>query len=219
MQRTLIAALAVALFAGTSYAATVVVPVGNGSFETEGPHVEGPANWYTLPSPGDWAFTNVNPYQILDMSVSNNHFPSGAADGNNGLNLATAGNLTQDLSYAITTGDIITLTFDVGNSNNQTDPPGDPTVRFTLDASTVYTEVVDNDATNDAWLEKTVQWTATSSGNLGIGFSGPTGTWIDDVNVEVTLIPAPAVLPAGLMLLGMVARRERSRTALQRRKD
>jgi hypothetical protein len=162
----------------------------NLSFEVEGANLTG--DWASLPAGGAWVDGNgANDYEILRLDVDPTHFPSydTAPDGNNVLNLSAASPMSQDLSHAVNAGDVITLDFFVGNSAAQADPPADVTARITLDGAVEYSEVVDNDAPDGDFVHKSVQWTATSAGNLGIEFSSAEGAWIDDVGFEVTSAP------------------------------
>jgi len=63
------------------------------------------------------------------------------------------------------------------------------TAVITLDGAVEYSEVVVNDAPDGDFSHKSVQWTATRAGNLGIQFSGGAGAWIDDVSFEVSMAP------------------------------
>jgi len=175
------------LAASTALGATVTV--GNHSFETVGTSLGGP--WWSLPDPGAWVDGNGgNSYEILTVP-DDTHFtaPATAPDGSNVLNLVAASPVSQNLSHAVSAGDVVTLDFFVGDSKAQT--PGNVDATLTLDGSPVNTQTVSNDAPNEGFTRKSVQWTATSGGNLGIQFSNNGGgNWIDDVGVDVSTAPA-----------------------------
>ena len=167
------------------------VPVGNHSFESVGDKVDTSGSaWWELPKPGDWGDGNAaNVYEIWDAAVSEPtpHFDI-AQDQDRVLSLLAASPVSQDLGYAVNVGDVITLDFFVGDSAKQT--PGDVNATITLGGTGVHTVVVDNDAPDGDFAHKSVQWTATSSGNLGIKFENAGGNnWIDDVGVEVSTAP------------------------------
>lgn len=170
--------------------APVSISVGNGSFEAVGNVIN--SNWQQLPDPGDWVDGNPGAiYEILDLAAESSHFPAlnMAPDGVRVLNLGAASPLTQDLNHEIHVGDEITLSFHVGNSEAQADPPGDVTVSFVLDALETYSELVNNTSPDGEFVLKTVHWTATSDGELGLMFVNQGATWIDAVRVEVRAAP------------------------------
>ena len=68
--------LAIFAMAATNAQSATIVPVGNSSFETVGTQTGG---WYALPGSGDWVTSISNPFQILDTSITNNHFNTSAA--------------------------------------------------------------------------------------------------------------------------------------------
>lgn len=172
--------------------AGVIVPVGNFSFELTGPQVN-TSQWYEMPLSGDWVKTGTNPYNIYDAGQSPDQFDlASVPNGRHVMNLATASPISQDLNFAVIAGDEITLTLWVGNSKGVAG--SNPTAYFTLDGIDEYSQVITNNASNNQFLEKTVIWTATSSGNLGLKFSSSPGAWLDDLSVEVEKIPEPASL-------------------------
>ncbi len=185
----LLVSLVSMLAASTAIAADVIV--GNHSFETT---ASGSGDWRKLPVGGDWVDGNSGDYEILKLDAEGLHFPSygppsGALTppaGDNVLNLSNASPMSQNLSYAVNAGDVITLDFLVGNSSNQSDPPTDVNAKITLDGADVHTAVVTNNAPDGDFAHKSVQWTATSGGNLGIELSSGEGAWIDDVGVDVS---------------------------------
>ena len=162
---------------------------GNLSFEVEGANLSG--DWASLPVGGAWVDGHGNPYEILRLDVDPTHFPryNTAPDGDNVLNLSAASPMSQDLSHAVNAGDVITLDFFIGNSADEADPPADVTAGITIGGTEVYSEVVVNDAPDGGFAHKSVQWTATSAGNLGLKFQGGEGAWIDDVGFEVSTAP------------------------------
>ena len=164
-------------------AVTNVNDAGNHSFETGG--VSSTGTWSSLPNVGDWVGA-AHPYSILDISGPNNHFPtSNAPDGDNVLNLSVVGLLTQDRSYTINTGDLISLSFYIGNS--AAIDPGNITATIMLNGSNASPNLVaTNTAADGGWALKTVEWTANAGGNLSISFSGSRGAWLDNVSVDVT---------------------------------
>lgn len=181
--------------------AAVIVPVGNFSFETVGAG-SSPPTWYELPNPGAWVDGNPGAiFDILNVPNDTTHFPTTSApEGNNVLNLGASSPMTQDLSYAIDAGDIIELQFYLGTSNTSGSFGGNVNIGFTLDSVDVFTDTVINDASPGTFSgPKTVQWTATSGGNLGLKISNGGFVFIDAVTVEVTPIPEPA----SLILLGV----------------
>ncbi len=210
-------AASLAALLGVSFpvgAATVFV--ANHSFETTGT-AGTPSHWSALPTGGAWTDgLGTNSFEIYNTATSTDpvpHFSVGAVpDGTKVLNLEATSPLTQNLSHPITAGDLITLTFYLGNSQAQADPAGDATAYFTLDGSDAFSQVVTNNAVDNQFLLKTVQWTATSAGNLGLKFTGPGKTWIDNVSVDVVAIPEPS---GSLMLFTMagfaILRRRRAR--------
>ena len=173
------------LAASTTIAGSVTV--GNHSFETTEP---GSGDWRMLPVGGDWVDGDANIYDILLLNIDPTHFPSynTAPDGLNVLNLASASPMSQNLSHTVNAGDVITLDFFVGNSSDQGDPPADVNAKITLDGTDVHTAAVTNNAPNGDFAHKSVQWTATSSGNLGVELSSGEGAWIDDVGVDVSTV-------------------------------
>jgi len=197
------------LITSTTQAATmpIDVPVGNSSFNTVGTQTGG---WYALPTGGDWSFTQTNAFQILQTPDAS-HFTSGAAD--NVLNMGTVGLLTQTLDYTVNAGDIITLTFELGNSANQSNPPGGVNASFTIGGTAFGTTLVANTAGDNAFVSKSVEYTATTSGALGIRFQqAATGAWIDDVSVSVVPEPSSFALLAGMFAItGVMLRRRGAR--------
>ena len=183
--------LASMLAASTTLAAPVTV--GNHSFETTGgsPPPGTYTDWRMLPAGGDWLDGNAtNDFEILRLNIDPTHFPSynTAPDGLNVLNLPATSPMSQDLSpTTVNAGDVITLDFFVGDSAVQT--PGNVNATFTLDGSPVNTQTVINNASSGDFAHKSVQYIATSAGNLGIEFSGGSGAWIDDVGVDVSTAP------------------------------
>lgn len=195
--------------AGFSHGATIV-PVGNASFETA--VSSSGDDWHTLPDPGAWVAGKTSDFQVLDISANVAHFNNNAPNGVHVLNLIEASQMTQDLSYTINIGDQISLSFWLGNSADQgPTQQGGARAWFMLDGTNASSNL---DSTNTAadgeWAFKTVTWTATSGGNLGIRLTalGAAGGWIDDVSVSVTPIPEPsAALLGGLGALALLRRR------------
>lgn len=189
----------------------VTVPVSNGSFETVGTASNN--TWQELPDGSGWGHGDNSIYQILDLAFENVHFPGTdqAPDGTRVLNLGAVVPLTADLNHSIEAGQIVTLTFYVGNSANQADPPGDITATITLDGADAYFELIDNDALDGEFVEKTVQWTATAGGDLGLKFTNTGSAWLDAVSVTVTTIPEPTSLLMLAMAGGMLLTRRRTR--------
>ena len=167
-----------------------VVTVGNHSFETEG---SGSGDWHDLPVSGAWVVGSANQYRILGLDIDPTHFPSynTAPDGLNVLYLPNASPLSQDLSTAVAVGDVVTVDFYVGDSVSATYDPGNVTVEITVDGVTESTTVVANNAPSGDFLHKSVQWTATTSGNLGVKFTNTSDdNFIDDVGCEVSTAPS-----------------------------
>lgn len=204
----LMASLAAAA-ACSAHGATVVVPVGNASFETA--VSSSGADWHTLPDPGAWVAGKTSDFQVLDIATNTAHFNNNAPDGNHVLNLIEAGSMTQDLSHTINIGDQISLSFWLGNSANQgTTQQGGARAFFMLDGVNSPHFDSTNTAADGQWAFKTVTWTATSGGNLGIRLNplAAAGGWIDDVSVNVTAVPEPsAALLGGLGALLLLRRR------------
>lgn len=198
--------------------APLSVPVSNGSFETVGNSASGNV-WYELPAstqPG-YAWVDGNPgaaiYEILDLAYENDHFPgtNDAPDGTRVMNLGAASPMTQDLAYAIQAGDTITLSFYLGNSDAQSDPPGDVQATLTLDGVDAFGQLVDNDAGDGAFAKKTLVWVADADGVLGLKFVAVGSTWLDAISVNVYPVPEPT--SAALMsLAGLLLLRRRRRS-------
>lgn len=198
--------------------AGVIVPVANASFETVGDaSVSGNPSWHLLPNSSQagyaWVDGNTEANAIYELWHENLTAPPNSAyhfnaipDGEQVLNVGATSPLTQDLHHAIAIGDTITMTFYVGNSKAQDDPAGAPTPLFTLNGSEAYSGSVTNTAANGEFVPVSIQWTATSAGNLGIKFTG--GGWLDAVSVEVEPIPEPASM-AMLGLGGVLLARRR----------
>lgn len=175
-----------------------IIPVGNYSFETKGDFVSN--QWWQLPSPGAWQDGNAgNVFEIYDASISNAQFdPAEVPDGDDVLNLFWASPMTQDLSFAISAGDQITLDLFLGVGKSV--DASDLTAVFTLDGADAFSQIVTNTASVGTFDAKQVVWTATSDGNLGLKFIAPVaGVWLDDIHVQVEQIPEPA----SLILLGV----------------
>ena len=120
--------------ANNATAQATSVPVGNFSFETEGspePHPD----WRPLPDPGDWVDGNASDYDILELDVEGSHFPHFLSPnpqhdnrpgpgGANVLNLSAAATaataMTQDLGYSISAGDLVAVSYVLGDSEIQT---------------------------------------------------------------------------------------------------
>jgi len=175
----------------------IIITSRNLSFEVEGTD-PGHPDWRMLPAGGAWVDGNDgNDFEILGLDAEGTHFPaygppSGPLpppDGNNVLNLSAASPLSQNLYTDVRVGDVVTIDFFVGNSADEADPPADVTAGVTIEGAEVYSEVVVNDAPDGKFVHKSVQWTATRAGDLGIEFSGAEGAWIDDVGFEVTTAP------------------------------
>ena len=152
-------------------------------------------------------------FQVLDISTNTAHFNNNAPDGVHVLNLIEASQMTQDLSCTINIGDQISLSFWLGNSAAQgTTQQGGARAWFMLDGTNASSNL---DSTNTAadgeWAFKTVTWTATSGGNLGIRLTAlaAPGGWIDDVSVNVTPVPEPStsLFLGCLILCGLLSRR------------
>lgn len=207
--------LAIAMLAIPASAAMVSVPVGNGSFETDNGFVPGTgvtaanANWWYLPSgTGDWVDGNPSaPYDILDLDKEGVHFPTYSVDstgvGIRVANLGAVSVLSQDLSFAIAGGDTITLSLWVGDSTQYA--PGNLNVTFNIGGTDANTQTVTNTAPDGQFVQKSVQWTATSDGNLVIKLNRLGSVFIDDVQVTVDQVPEPATLAliglGGLLIL------------------
>jgi hypothetical protein len=163
------------------------VPVGNPSFETVGDSASG-AVWFRLPGAGAW--TDGAPaaiYDVLDLAQEDIHFPGldAAPEGTRVLNLGNSIPLSQDLAWPVNPGDTITLRFSVGNST-QEEGGADVIATLLLDAAEVHSETV-SQAGEGMFAARSVEWTATTGGLLGIRFGKTDGpAYLDAVSVEVT---------------------------------
>ena len=175
------------------------VPVGNFSFETEGQD-RGTA-WASLPAAGDWVDGNPSQfYEIHRIDLASDHFSTNRAPGGTRvLNLVAASPMTNDLVYAVTAGDVIVISYVLGDSARGDQVSGNVEVAILVNGVESASETVDNSnaaGTPDGGFKvfKSVL-TATSSGNLSIRFTNSSGqNWLDMVDVAVT--------PAGQIPVG-----------------
>ena len=188
----------VASAADTARAQATSVPVGNFSFEIEGspePHPD----WRPLPDPGDWVDGNASDYDILELDVEGSHFPHFLSPnpqhdnrpgpgGANVLNLSAAATaataMTQDLGYSISAGDLVAVSYVLGDSEIQT--AGNVEVSILVGGATNAAVTVVNDADNGDFKPFKSVFASTASGNLSIGFKNKSnGNWLDVVDVVV----------------------------------
>ena len=167
------------------------VPVGNFSFETEGQD-RGTA-WASLPAAGDWVDGNPSQfYEIHRIDLASDHFSTNRAPGGTRvLSLVAASPMTNDLVYAVTAGDVIVISYVLGDSARGDQVSGNVEVAILVDGVESASETVDNSnaaGTPDGGFKvfKSVL-TATNSGNLSIRFTNGSGAnWLDMVDVAVT---------------------------------
>jgi hypothetical protein len=191
----------VTFYADKAMAQATSIPVGNFSFETEGGD-PGHADWRMLPGTS-WVDGNAtNAYEILELDVEGTHFKNfigpdwdnrPGPGGVNVLNLAAAATaataMTQDLGYAIGSGDLVSVSCVLGDSGIQT--PGDVEVSILVDGSPDASVTVTNNADDGDFKAFKSVLTATGSGNLSIGFKNKTNNnWLDLIDVAV--VPAAA---------------------------
>ena len=197
---------------GVLHAAPITVPVQNASFETVGATI---LPWSKLPvtTTTNWSYTTTSQYTIYKVEPTNTaasfHV---AADGDHVLNTVAATVLSQNLHYTVNTGDIVTLSFALGQALGGSGG-GSIEARILVGAVTaVQPFTVGTGTTKGSWYGKSFSYTATSGGNLAIAFATVSDTpWLDNVGVTV-MVPEPACL--GLLALGgLLLGRRRPRTA------
>jgi len=178
-----------------------LISVLNGSFETPDPVWVGPGsndyspwtdgNWTYIPSP--WASSGSN-YGRINVLHSGTF--SSAPDGKwvalIGTGQTSAVPLSQDLGVSVGAGDMLSVTFWVGNGIGGTGGQG---VAYFKSYTTTYPMAFDTTVlTAGTWHSYTMTQTIIEPGNLSLGFywTGGGGSWLDNVS-NVTITPAAAV--------------------------
>jgi len=190
---------------GMLQAAPITVPVQNGSFETVGA-TAAPWSYFPATTASNWAYTATSQYSIYKAEPTNPDASfQQAAEGTHVLNTVAATVLSQDLHYTVNPGDVVTLTFALGQSlRSPYTGGGSIEARILIGAVTAVQQfTVGTGTTKGNWYDKSFSYTATSGGNLSIAFASVSDTpWLDNVGVTVT-VPEPAGL--GLLALGGLA--------------
>ncbi|HEV2437304.1 MAG TPA: hypothetical protein VG077_15030 [Verrucomicrobiae bacterium] len=207
-----LAVAAASLFINVAKASPVTVL--NPSFETLGALTSTGASgpeWNALPVSGGWVSSLNSAYVEYtvnnDVNPSNLHFAV-AADGSVVANMGGVGTLSQDLNYAATAGQTITLSFDLGKTLT-----GLGTGNIEAQILVGGVPIADNatlTATAPAgqWALATITGTASTAGDLSIAFidinnnSGAT-PWLDNVSVDASPVPEPSAL--SFLAFGLIA--------------
>ena len=216
--------LSIAALIATCAAAAPAAIVTNGDFETDIIAGADQADPATVPSGWSFSGTPTTNQANLRKAGPLTTTPVDNTHGNFWFQNNNAGNtslLTQVTGETIIEGLTYTLTFDIGEQNNQTAALG----RVLLYGGTTGTAspfaeltAIDAGATSEAskWTTLQLSFVATAgqAGELlGIALGLDPGTAgntnYDNVSLSVVGIPTPAALPAGLTMLGLAAMRRR----------